>query len=138
VVEAGQVSRRRPVGGRNDVKWRIRLIFASPQFGDWQKVTPKLSGGLFAKRRNIIDLAVAFHPRKDHAPAGLWFSKSIFRFHDPSFCCLVSVIRARGAKDHPWSNSSLSADERASMVVKEMTLEEKISLLHGTGRECRD
>ena len=36
-------------------------------------------------------------------------------------------------KDHPWSNSSLSPDERASMVVKEMTLEEKISLLHGTG-----
>ena len=35
--------------------------------------------------------------------------------------------------DHPWSNSSLSPDERASMVVKEMTLEEKISLLHGTG-----
>src|ERR1700728_2472504 len=36
-------------------------------------------------------------------------------------------------RDHPWSNSSLSPDERASMVVKEMTLEEKISLLHGTG-----
>src|SRR5439155_5034035 len=34
---------------------------------------------------------------------------------------------------HLWSNSSLSPDERASMVVKEMTLDEKISLLHGTG-----
>jgi len=30
-------------------------------------------------------------------------------------------------------NSSHSADERASFVVKEMTLDEKISLLHGTG-----
>jgi beta-glucosidase len=30
-------------------------------------------------------------------------------------------------------NSSLSPDERASMVVKEMTLDEKISMLHGTG-----
>jgi beta-glucosidase len=40
-----------------------------------------------------------------------------------------------GAKDHPWSDSSLSPDERASMVVKEMTLEEKISLLHGTGMQ---
>jgi len=30
-------------------------------------------------------------------------------------------------------NSSLSPDERASMVVKEMTLDEKVSLLHGTG-----
>jgi beta-glucosidase len=32
-------------------------------------------------------------------------------------------------------NSSLSPDERASMVVKEMTLDEKITLLHGTGHE---
>ena len=38
-----------------------------------------------------------------------------------------------GGKDHPWSNSSLSPDERAAMVVKEMTLDEKIQLLHGTG-----
>ena len=30
-------------------------------------------------------------------------------------------------------NSSLSPDERAAMVVKEMTLDEKITLLHGTG-----
>jgi beta-glucosidase len=34
---------------------------------------------------------------------------------------------------HPWMNPQLSADERASMVLKEMTLDEKISLLHGTG-----
>src|ERR1700675_4241752 len=33
----------------------------------------------------------------------------------------------------PWMNTHLSPDERASLVVKEMTLEEKISLLHGTG-----
>ena len=32
-------------------------------------------------------------------------------------------------------NSSLSPDERAALVVKEMTIEEKISLLHGTGLE---
>ena len=35
--------------------------------------------------------------------------------------------------DHPWMNASLSPDARASMVVKEMTLDEKITLLHGTG-----
>src|SRR5215470_11473166 len=34
---------------------------------------------------------------------------------------------------HPWMNTGLSPDERASMVVKAMTLDEKISLLHGTG-----
>src|SRR4029077_756932 len=33
----------------------------------------------------------------------------------------------------PWMNPSLSPDERAALVVKEMTLDEKISLLHGTG-----
>src|SRR5664279_6123098 len=33
----------------------------------------------------------------------------------------------------PWMNTSLSPDERAALVVKEMTLDEKVSLLHGTG-----
>ena len=39
------------------------------------------------------------------------------------------------AQQRPWMNTSLSPDERASMVVKEMTLDEKISILHGTGHE---
>jgi beta-glucosidase len=42
---------------------------------------------------------------------------------------------AQSGKAHPWANSSLSPDERAAMVVKEMTLDEKISMLHGTGME---
>ena len=33
----------------------------------------------------------------------------------------------------PWMNTSLSPDERAALVMKEMTLNEKVSLLHGTG-----
>jgi beta-glucosidase len=33
----------------------------------------------------------------------------------------------------PWMNTSLSPDERAALVVKEMTLDEKVTLLHGTG-----
>lgn len=36
-------------------------------------------------------------------------------------------------KAHPWSNRSLSPDERASLVIKEMTLDEKITIVHGTG-----
>lgn len=36
-------------------------------------------------------------------------------------------------KPQPWMDSKLSPDERASMVVKEMTLDEKIQMLHGTG-----
>jgi beta-glucosidase len=41
--------------------------------------------------------------------------------------CLPAAAQMR------WMNSSLSPDERAAMVVKEMTLDEKISMLHGTG-----
>src|SRR5579871_1035747 len=36
-------------------------------------------------------------------------------------------------KHYPWSDASLSPDQRADLVIKEMTLDEKISLLHGQG-----
>src|SRR5437764_6331049 len=49
---------------------------------------------------------------------------------------LVAVLAVSlSAQSHPWMNSTLSPDERAAMVVKEMTLDEKITLLHGTGME---
>lgn len=48
----------------------------------------------------------------------------------------VSTLFAQSEKKtHPWSNSSLGPDERAAMVVKEMTIDEKVSMLHGTGME---
>ena len=34
---------------------------------------------------------------------------------------------------HPWDNRSLSPDQRADLVQKELTLDEKIQLVHGTG-----
>src|SRR5580692_10531220 len=37
------------------------------------------------------------------------------------------------ARNHPWMNASLSPDERAAMVLKELTLDEKIDLVHGMG-----
>jgi beta-glucosidase len=37
------------------------------------------------------------------------------------------------AKNRPWMNPALSADERAEQVMKEFTLDEKIGLLHGMG-----
>ena len=49
---------------------------------------------------------------------------------------LLPVSAQVGSEHTPpatWMNSSLSPDERAALVVKEMTLDEKISLLHGTG-----
>lgn len=34
----------------------------------------------------------------------------------------------------PWMNKNLTPDERAGLVLKQLTLDEKISLLHGTGQ----
>src|ERR1700686_941239 len=39
------------------------------------------------------------------------------------------------AHNHPWANAHPSPDERASIGIQQMTLDEKISLLHGTGME---
>lgn len=39
-----------------------------------------------------------------------------------------------GAKEvFPWMNTSLTPDERADLVLKQLTLDEKISLVHGEG-----
>jgi beta-glucosidase len=40
-----------------------------------------------------------------------------------------------GPKPRAWMNQKLSPDQRADLVLKEMTLDEKIGLLHGTGME---
>ena len=37
------------------------------------------------------------------------------------------------AAKHAWMNASLTPDERADMVIKELTLPEKIQLVHGIG-----
>jgi len=64
------------------------------------------------------------------SPLNRFFALTILLsfFLSPSFA-------QSGNNNHPWSNSSLSPDERAAMVVKEMTLDEKISMLHGTGMQ---
>src|SRR5580700_10942488 len=36
-------------------------------------------------------------------------------------------------KHYPWSDTSLSPDARADLVIKELTLDEKIQFLHGLG-----
>ena len=48
-------------------------------------------------------------------------------------CAVAQFQRAQEPKHYPWSDTALSPDERADMVIKELTLEEKISLLHGQG-----
>ncbi|HKF47642.1 MAG TPA: glycoside hydrolase family 3 C-terminal domain-containing protein [Terracidiphilus sp.] len=49
-------------------------------------------------------------------------------------CTLIAQFPGMApAQHHPWSDKSLSPDQRADMVIKEMTLDEKIQLLHGPG-----
>jgi beta-glucosidase len=56
-----------------------------------------------------------------------------------SSLAVTSLVSAQPPRREPpwahaaWMNQSLSADERASLVLKEMTLDEKISLIHGEG-----
>jgi len=42
------------------------------------------------------------------------------------------------APQGPWMNANLSPDQRAELVLKEMTLDEKVALLHGVGMPTDD
>ena len=55
----------------------------------------------------------------------VWLAGSLLAQHAGS--------RAAQKPTGPWMNASLSPDERADMVLKELTLDEKIGLLHGNG-----
>jgi beta-glucosidase len=52
-----------------------------------------------------------------------------------SLCNLIpnQAFAQKHDKSHSWMNTNLSPDERASLVIKAMTLDEKIQMLHGTG-----
>ena len=60
--------------------------------------------------------------------------------HHLSFFVIAVLAASAGAciafaqsADRPWMNTNLSPEERADLVLKEMTLDEKLSLLHGNG-----
>lgn len=46
--------------------------------------------------------------------------------------------RTRAEIEKPWMNTKLSPDKRADLVMKEMTLDEKIQLIHGNGMPMFD
>jgi beta-glucosidase len=46
---------------------------------------------------------------------------------------VLIAAQSPGTSNRPWMNPSLSPDDRASLLLKEMTLDEKIGMLHGTG-----
>src|SRR6201997_65074 len=45
----------------------------------------------------------------------------------------AASIAAAQNNDRPWMNPSLSPEERADLVLKQLTLDEKLALLHGNG-----
>jgi beta-glucosidase len=44
-----------------------------------------------------------------------------------------NLLASQASQNQPWMNAKLSPDERADMVLKQLTLDEKIDLLHGNG-----
>jgi len=46
---------------------------------------------------------------------------------------LAQIPGMNPPKHYPWSDKSLSPDQRADLVIKELTLDEKIQMLHGLG-----
>jgi beta-glucosidase len=50
-----------------------------------------------------------------------------------TFCLPVILCAQTPPAKHAWDNSSLTPSQRAELVLKEMTLDEKIALVHGQG-----
>lgn len=50
----------------------------------------------------------------------------------PLALCVLATAQTPTAA--PWQNTALSPEQRAELVLKAMTLDEKIALLHGTGQ----
>jgi len=46
---------------------------------------------------------------------------------------IAASVAAAQVADGPWMNPKLSPEERADMVLKQLTLDEKLALLHGNG-----
>jgi beta-glucosidase len=59
----------------------------------------------------------------------------VFTILIASLAPALATAQSSSPNKLPWMNARLSPDERAVMVVKEMTLDEKISMLHGTGMD---
>ena len=62
-------------------------------------------------------------------------SRSIVQFATAVLALSIVCAPALHAQQqhHPWDDTSLSPDQRADMVQKELTLDEKFQLVHGTG-----
>src|SRR6201994_3678887 len=73
------------------------------------------------------------------SPAGRQMQNRKFGFY--LLCTVIATlgtiiatsVAAAQVADGPWRNPKLSPEERADMVLKQLTLDEKLALLHGNG-----
>jgi beta-glucosidase len=71
---------------------------------------------------------------KENAVNGIKIWSAIFALAISSlFAGVTSYAQSNDAAPFPWMNTSLSPDVRAGLVLKELTLDEKITLIHGQG-----
>ena len=54
-----------------------------------------------------------------------------FRIGLVTACAVLAIASPAGAQDRPWLNPSLSPDERATLAVQQMTLDEKLLFTFG-------
>ena len=94
---------------------------------------------------------VYFHPRLSssgleyRSSMGLFGGKQVLKTRRLLTLALLSAFllfllpfakprpQSSDVHDRPWMNQSLSPDDRADLLLKQMTLDEKLSLLHGQG-----
>ena len=64
---------------------------------------------------------------------GIVFGSTVAPAQNPAFLNPAQPDSAQPDSPRPWMNTNLSPEERADLVLKQLTLEEKIALLHGNG-----
>jgi beta-glucosidase len=58
---------------------------------------------------------------------------SVFALALASLAAPAAASASSGAAVHPWTNTGLSPQNRARLLVAQMTLDEKIAMVHGAG-----
>jgi beta-glucosidase len=71
--------------------------------------------------------------RSSNTSRSSWFTVLIVAFIGTGTFPARAQLRRPQRPQGPWMNKALSPDKRADLLIEKMTLDEKISLLHGTG-----
>ncbi len=82
-----------------------------------------------SSKRQVPKTTVPKHSVVRAAILGLVCTASAYGAHAQS----IPAPASSPLDTHAWSDKSLSPDERAALVLKQMTLDDKLSLLHGNG-----